>query len=85
MSDVKEEVATTEVATEKKKKVFTTSYLAVVKFFDGPGEAPSEPQIINAKSKVEMFEKLADPLVQKVYYVVKGRVLNFTEARRVKF
>lgn len=74
-----------EAKVERPKKVFTVAYLAVVTMFQESAGDNGPLEVVTAKSKVEMFNKLADQKIATVHYVMKGRLLEFKEARRISF
>ncbi len=64
-----------------------SGYIAIVKKFDpsGSGSIPVQLEWIQARTKFELTQKLADPMIEHVFGLVRGRRLGFKESRRVTF
>lgn len=70
--------------TETKEVKKTPGVIAVVEMYAGPGER-RPVEFIEAPTKREMQQTLADPRIATVLGLFRGRRLQFQECRKVSF
>lgn len=75
---------TTETTTAKKTRT-SPAYTAFVTRFNAPGETTTTIETVTRKTKREIQDALADPMVENVLAIVKGKLLDVRVTKQVNF
>jgi hypothetical protein len=80
-----ETTAAETTTTAPKKAPSSTYYTAVVDHFYGPEEKAPAVEFITAKTRTDLQKLIADPKVNNVYGIFKGKQIKFALQRKIAF